>query len=206
MSAGYTTALTGLDALSPNVPNDFSIPRWYAAYTNANHEKRVAQHLGLRGVEHFLPLCTTVSQWKDRRVTLQRPLFPGYVFVCIALGVQRAEVQTAPGIARLVGVGGSPTPLAAEEIEALQMSLTVGLQWQPYPFFTVGRRVQVISGPLRGLRGRIVKHKSKGRFVISVTLIQRAVSVELDGLDLRTVTQESEPAQCMTKISWGEIE
>ncbi len=61
-------------------------PHWYAAYTFPRHEKRVAEHLVGRGVEFFLPQYETVRRWKDRRVRLSLPLFPGYVFVHVPLG------------------------------------------------------------------------------------------------------------------------
>jgi len=95
---------------------------WYAAYTCANHEKRVADHLAGRGVEYFLPLYETVHRWKDRRVRLQLPLFPGYVFVRLPLA-QRLRVLQAPGVARLVGFGDMPAPLADADIEALRKGL-----------------------------------------------------------------------------------
>src|SRR5580700_8237318 len=86
------------------------VARWYAAYTSANHEKRVAEQLGVREVEHFLPLYSSVRRWKDRRVMLELPLFPGYVFVRMALR-DRLQVMQIPGIARLVGFDGTPSAL-----------------------------------------------------------------------------------------------
>src|SRR5438034_6510270 len=71
--------------------------RWYAAYTSANHEKRVSEQLGMREVEHFLPLYPSVRRWKDRRVRLEMPLFPGYVFVRIALR-DRLQVLQVSGV------------------------------------------------------------------------------------------------------------
>ena len=96
--------------------------RWYAAYTCANHEKRVSEQLGVREVEHFLPLYSSVRRWKDRRVMLDLPLFPGYVFVRMAMR-DRLQVQTVPGVARLVGFDGTPAALPDEEIGALRTSL-----------------------------------------------------------------------------------
>src|SRR6266852_6040144 len=96
-------------------------PLWYAAYTVANHEKRVAEQLGLRSVEHFVPLYESVRRWKDRKVRLQLPLFPGYVFVRLALR-DRLRVLQVPGVARLVGFNGQPAVLPDKEIEALQTS------------------------------------------------------------------------------------
>src|ERR1700704_3174515 len=85
----------------PTMPAEYREARWYAAYTSANHEKRVAEQLGVREVEHFLPLYASVRRWKNGRVTLQRPLFPGYVFVRMALR-EKLRVQQIPGLARLV--------------------------------------------------------------------------------------------------------
>ena len=78
---------------------------WYAAYTSANHEKKVVTELERRSVESFLPLYSSIRRWKDRRVRLDLPLFPGYVFVHFALR-ERLRVIQVPGLARLVGFGG----------------------------------------------------------------------------------------------------
>src|SRR5437879_4081732 len=84
---------------------EYSEPQWYATYTIANHEKRVAQQLTVREVEHFLPLYASVRRWKDRRVQLALPLFPGYVFVRMRFR-ERLRVLQIPGVVRLVGFGG----------------------------------------------------------------------------------------------------
>jgi len=159
------------------------VARWYAAYTRANHERRVAEQLGTRSVEHFLPLYTSVRQWKDRRVKLEMPLFPGYVFVRMALR-DRLPVLQIPGLACLVGFNGMPAALPADEIETLRASLMGGVRAQPHPYLAVGRRVSLQSGPLAGLTGTVVRRKSGPRFVVSVDLIQRSVAVELDEADL----------------------
>jgi transcription antitermination factor NusG len=165
------------------LPGAYLEQRWYAAYTSANHEKRVAEQLGVREVEHFLPLYASVRRWKDRRVTLQLPLFPGYVFVRMALR-DRLRVQQVPGVARLVGFHGRPAALPDEQIEALRNGLGNSLAAKPHPYLTAGRRVRVKSGPLAGLQGILVKRKNKARFVVSVELIQRAIAVEMEGADL----------------------
>jgi transcription termination/antitermination protein NusG len=165
------------------MPQSFHEPLWYAAYTSANHEKRVAEQLGVREVEHFLPLYESVRRWKDRRVRLQLPLFPGYVFVRMALR-DRLRVMQVPGVARLVGFHGTPVALPEEEIEALRASLASGVRAEPHPYLTEGGRVRVKSGPLAGLQGILVKRKNKARFVVSVELIQRAMAVEMEGADL----------------------
>ena len=165
---------------------DYLEPRWYAAYTSANHEKRVAQQLGVRSVEQFVPLYESVRRWKDRKVRLQLPLFPGYVFVRLALR-DRLQVLGVPGVARLVGFNGLPSALREEEIEAIKRSLACGLRAEPHPYLTVGRRVRIVRGPLMGLEGLIVRRKKGIRFIISLELIQRSVAVEIEAADLERV-------------------
>jgi len=162
--------------------------RWYAAYTSANHEKRVTEHLMLRSVEHFLPMYTSVRKWKDRRVKLDLPLFPGYVFV--RLGTQdRLRVLQTPGVAKLVGFGGIPTALPDEDIEALKRVLVCGTRAEPHPFLSVGRRVRVKAGPLEGVEGIVVRKKNRLRLIILLDLIHRAAAVEVDAADLEPIVR-----------------
>jgi len=162
-------------------PDDLQ-PRWYAAYTCANHEKRVREQLQQRSVEHFLPLYESVRRWKDRRVRLHLPLFPGYVFVRLALR-ERLRVLEIPSVVRLVGFNGYPTALPDDEMEALRCGLGQ-LNSQPHPYLTVGRRVRIIRGPLEGREGILIRKKGLLRVVLSVDLILRSVAVEVDATDV----------------------
>lgn len=161
-------------------------PRWYAAYTSANREKRVADQLATRSVEHFLPLYQSVRRWKDRRVYLQLPLFPGYLFVRMALS-DRLRVLRIPGVACLVGFNGMPTPLTNEEINRLQAGLASGVGAEPHPYLTVGRRVRVKEGPLVGMEGILRQKKGQSRLIVSLTLIHRAIAVEVDVADIEAL-------------------
>jgi transcription antitermination factor NusG len=169
-----------------NLPPALSDQHWYAAYTCANHEKRVATELEARTIEHFLPLYGSVRRWRDRRVRLNLPLFPGYVFLRLALR-DKFRVLQIPSVVRLVGFNGQPAALSDDEIEVLRGGLKKQLRVEPHPYLTVGRRVRVASGPLAGLEGIIVRKKNHFRFVISLHLIMRSVSVELDDADLTPV-------------------
>ena len=170
----------------PPLPTVYLEPQWYAAYTSANHEKRVAEQLVVRSVEHFLPVYASVRRWKDRRVTLQMPLFPGYVFVRLALR-DKLRVQEVPGVARLVEFNGMPAPLPEAEIVALKAGLADGVRAKPHPYLTAGRKVRVKSGPLAGMNGILLRRKNGARFVLSLELIQRSVVVETGGLELEPV-------------------
>ena len=157
--------------------------RWYVAYTSANHEKRVAQQLTWRSVEHFLPVYESVRRWKDRRVPLQLPLFPGYVFVRLALR-DRLRVLAVPGVARLVGFDGRPTVVPAEDIEAIRACLEGRRDVQPHPYVPCGQRVQVLGGPLAGFSGIVLRQRNRTRFVVSFDVLERSVSVELEGTEV----------------------
>ena len=165
------------------MPAHFREARWYAAYTCANHEKRIAQQLGQRAIEHFLPLYETVHRWKDRRARLELPLFPGYVFVRLPLS-ERLRVLELPGVVRLVGFGSLPASLPDKEIEVLRHGLHCELQTEPHPYVARGRRVKVLRGPLAGLEGILLRRDGKFRLVLSVDLILRSITVNVDAGDV----------------------
>jgi len=167
----------------PDMDPSFIEPLWYAVYTNANHEKRVAQQLGQRSIEHILPLYDSVRRWKDRRVHLQMPLFPGYVFVHFALR-ERLQVLQIPSVAHLVSFNGQPAALPEEDIHAIQNCLNYGHQVAPHPYLQAGRRARVRSGPLQGLEGIILRRKNRTRFILSFDLIMRSVAVEIEETEL----------------------
>jgi transcription antitermination factor NusG len=163
-----------------------SSAHWYAAYTRANHEKRVAEQLLQRSVEHFFPCYNSVRRWKDRKVCLQMPLFPGYIFVRIELRDQM-RVREIPSVASLVGTNGIPTSLPDEEIHAMRRGFVEGVSAQPHPYLTVGRRARVIHGPLAGFQGIVLKRRNRTRFVVALELIRRSVAVEIDPAELEPI-------------------
>jgi len=169
-----------------HLPPDFRERRWYAAYTCAKHEKRVAEQLTQRSLENFLPQYGSVRRWKDRRVKLQLPLFPGYVFVRLALR-ERLRVLETPSVVRLVGFNGQPTALPDKEIEALRACAAAQLQAEPHSYLTAGRRVRIKSGPLAELEGVLVRRKNAIRVVLSLDLIAQSAAVEVDAEDIERI-------------------
>jgi transcription antitermination factor NusG len=112
-------------------------------------------------------------------VNLELPLFPGYVFVRLALR-ERLRVVQIPSVVRLVGFGGMPTALPDTEMEILRTGLGQTLRAEPHPFLTVGRRVRITAGPFAGLQGVLKRKKSSLRVVVTLELIQRSVAVDVD--------------------------
>jgi transcription antitermination factor NusG len=154
-------------------------PHWYAVYTRSRHEKTVAEQLVHKSVEHFLPLYETIRKWRNGRFKVHLPLFPGYLFVYIPLQ-ERLQVLEVPGVVQLVGSSGVPLALPQAEIETIRDAMTKGLQAHPHPYLKVGSRVRISSGPLEGLHGILLRKKGKLRLVVSVDLIMRSISIDVD--------------------------
>jgi transcription antitermination factor NusG len=162
---------------------------WYALYTCPRHEKCVAQQIEQRSISCFLPLYRSVRRWKDRRKELELALFPGYVFVRLALK-DRLRVLQLPSAVRLVSFNGQPAALPEAEIDQLRERLARG-SVEPHPYLRVGRRVRVCGGPMQGLEGIIVRRKDRCRVVFSLDLIMRSVAVEVDESDVEPVAQSN---------------
>lgn len=181
------------EALSPILNYDIS-PRvpvwgqdvernWYAVYTSPCHEKQVAEQLAIREIEHYLPLYQLSRRWKDgRRVTLQAPLFPSYLFVHAARQ-QRGNILGVPGILSIVGTSRGAIPLPTAEIESLRDGLHLH-NAVPHPFLTVGEKARIRNGSLAGMQGIVLRHKNSTRIILTLELIMQSVAVEVDVADI----------------------
>lgn len=157
---------------------------WYALHTRSRCEKRVRALLEARGIEPFLPLVERWRQWQDRRTLVAFPLFPGYCFAKIPRS-QRVTALSTPGVVQIIGNHDGPLPVPDGEIEAVRRLVTCTLPYDPHPYLDEGMPVEVIRGPLQGVRGVLVRKGSRARLVIRVTLIHQAASVELEAFDVK---------------------
>lgn len=175
--------ISSFAGIRPTRPGEVNL-QWYAAYTRSRHEKLVARHLEAKGVECFLPLYESMRRWKDRKKLVELALFPSYVFVRID-AQERLRVLEAPGMVRLVSFNGAPAPLPTADIETLRRGLDELVHAEPYPYLQVGRQVRVERGPLAGMQGVLLRKKDKFRLIISIDLIMRSISAEVDASDVR---------------------
>jgi transcription antitermination factor NusG len=139
----------------------------------------VASLLRHKGYAEFLPLYRTRRRWSDRFKEVELPLFPGYLFARFD-PLHRLPILTIPGIEFIVGIGKAPVPVDDEEVQAIQTIVESGLKAEPWPFLQVGNAVRIINGPLFGVEGILLEEKKQHRLIVSVTLLQRSVSVEID--------------------------
>ena len=156
---------------------------WYVLRTRSRHEKTVHNQLVEREVQTFLPVVERWSRWKDRRKKIAFPLFPGYCFARFSL-VERLRVLNVVGVAGLVGCSGRPEPVPDAEIDAIQQLAATTLQYDPHPFLTEGMDVEVVRGPLAGVRGKLLRKDRITRLVLAVTLIHQAAVVEIHPADV----------------------
>src|SRR5215472_15648993 len=152
---------------------------WFAILVKTGREKTANLLLENAGYECFLPVNRSTRRWSDRTKLIDVPLFPGYLF-CRVNPHNRLTVLMTPGVLQIVGVGKTPIPVAEEEIAAIQRVQTSGLSAMPWPYMQVGNVAQIVDGPLRGLTGIVVKIKSGVKVVLSVSLLQRSVAVEVE--------------------------
>lgn len=151
---------------------------WYALRTRSNHEKLAAAFLEAKGFEHFLPLYRVPKRLSDRLMERSIPLFPGYLF-CRFDGRYRGPVLSASGVVSIISFGGKPAKIEETEIAAIQKALGSGQNVEPYPYLQEGQQIRIENGPLRGMKGILVK-KRCWRIVISVQLLHRSIAVEID--------------------------
>ena len=159
-------------------PTAVSLP-WLALQTRCRYEGFVAKQLRHKGYQILLPLYTCRRRWSDRIKELELPLFPGYVF-CRFNPLVRLPILMTPGVIQVVGVGKSPIPVDDADIADIQTAVRSGLPRQPWPFLQIGQRVRVERGPLCGLEGILLNIKGRDRLILSVTLLQRSVAVEVE--------------------------
>ncbi len=173
-----------------DVADPLAVPRWYACYTRARHEKRVAASFVEHGMESFLPLVQRESQWKDRKKVVDFPLFPSYVFGRFSL-MDVHRVLSIPGVSTIVRMQGQPVPIRDEDIENVRR-FARGLVGSTdvvdtVPFIAEGERVEVVEGPLAGVQGYVVERRTRRRVLVGIEAIGQGLEIDIDIHLLRVI-------------------
>jgi transcriptional antiterminator NusG len=159
--------------------------QWYAIWTRSRHEQVVRDQLQRKQFEAFLPTVTRWSRWKDRKKKVDWPLFPGYCFARFD-GTDTLPILKCTGVVNIVSFEGKPAAIPEYELDNIRVLLGSELQYDPCPMIREGMMVEVVHGPLRGVKGRLVrKDAKKASLVLSVDLIGQGVSVEVDAADVK---------------------
>ena len=175
----HSPQLNDLDSLP-----ETSTPQWFAVAVKPRFDKAVARTLESKGFETLLPLYKTQHRYAGRSKVSDLPLFPGYVF-CRFNVLTRLPILTTPGVTQILGTGNNPLALSEEEIVSLRVAIQADIPLQPFPFLQTGQRVRIEEGALRGVVGLVVKIKDCMRLILSITLLQRSVLLEIDRSHVR---------------------
>jgi len=171
------------------LPWQLARPEWYAVQTRPRHEQVVATQLDRDGIEILLPLATQVRRWSDRRKLIQVPVFPNYVFVRMMLdsNEQRVHVLRRHGVLGFVGSNREATPIAASQMESVRTLMITQVEYHTHPYLTIGQRVRIRSGALKGLEGILLRITDDDHLLLSIDLIHKSVTIRIKGYDLETV-------------------
>lgn len=161
-------------ALSP-VPADL----WYAIYVRSRHEKKVSASLMQKGYPILFPFSRVRRRRADRNVDVDVPIFPGYVFAQFD-AKKRLPILQIPGVVLIVSQAGEPEPVEAAEIASLARIVDSGRPIQAWDFLRTGQKVRIQGGALAGAEGILIRIKNRERLIVSVGVLQRAISVEID--------------------------
>ncbi len=160
--------------------SDLVGPRWYALRVRQRYEKMASTALRNKGCQEFLPLYRARRQWSDRIAEVELPLFPGYLFCHFDLADHRVPVLSTPGVIGLVGSANRALPVDDGELAAVRAIVESGFAAEPWPYLESGTPVHIGHGALAGVEGIFIEARKHHRLVVSVTLLQRSVAVEVD--------------------------
>lgn len=163
---------------------------WYAIYVRSRHEKCVYDELKQRGIESSLPLMKITRQWSDRKKKVDVPLFRGYLFVNIDIRKEKLPVLQTDGVVKFVTFCKKTVSIPEEQMFWLDQLLLSEFNLTSETDFPTGAEVDVMFGPLKGLRGKVKQKNSESRLVVWFDSIMQGVSVEIDPVFLKETNKK----------------
>ena len=174
---------------------------WHVLHVLSNHEKKVAQHLEIRSIEHYLPVYREKVRWTDRTVVSERPLFSGYIFARFDHQF-RIPVISTPGVLRLLG-DQSWDLVDDQELEKIRSGLANGLLLRPHQNITVGTKVRIRDGVFEGVEGAVSELRRQCKVVISLAAVRQFFSLEVDIQQLEVLSASHGKSSIHTIPAYG---
>jgi transcriptional antiterminator NusG len=159
---------------------------WFALYVKSRHEYVTSEELKKKEIDTFLPSVKRWRQWKDRKMLVDFPLFPGYLFVHVRPDSKNfiSVLKTRGAVALISSQPGSPTPVADEEIDSLRVLIASGKDLDIYPHLKEGDRVRIKGGPLKGAEGVLLGKGNQYMFLVNINLLGRSVGLNVYADDI----------------------
>ena len=184
-----------LNHMNPKTVLEGQSMNWYAIQVRSRWEQSTASVLNGKGYETLLPTYEAEKRWGRRVKLAKAPLFPGYVF-CKFDVTSRLPILTTPGVICVVARGRVPIPVDNVEMNAIETLVRTGVPAEPWPYLEVGQRVRIEDHSLRGIEGILISFKGRQRVIVSVSLLQRSVALEIERSRVMPVGSFPVPAPC----------
>ena len=167
------------------------LKNWIVVRSKPRSEKIAYTQLLEKGIESYLPLLKERRKWSDRKKWVEFPLFPSYLFAKIEIKNSIFVLQTH-GVGSLVKFGEDIAIVQDEVIKAIKLAIDGGYKLTPAEYFIAGNEVEVIAGPMSGVKGIVVQLKGKDRLVIKIDAIQQALSIDIDSRFIKNIKSSSD--------------
>ncbi len=163
--------------------------KWYAVHVKSRHEFQALKSLNVKGIDAFLPTVERIRKWKDRKKTVEFPLFPGYLFINMPESSQAMLiVLKTKGIVKLLGsLPGKPDPIPDVQIISLRKLVENKEALDPYPYLHEGQHVRIQKGPLAGVEGILTEKPGKHILVLSVDVLRQGVALTINASDVEKI-------------------
>lgn len=151
---------------------------WWCLHTKPRQEKATGRELRKLGLTFYLPQVLKVDRTpQGRKIRSVIPLFQSYLFLH---GDHNARLAALRGN-RLVAVLEVNNQRSLErDLQQIHKMLSSGLPVEPEPTAPVGSRVRIITGPLTGIEGTVIRRGKRDQFVAVVRFLGRGATVDLE--------------------------
>jgi transcription elongation factor/antiterminator RfaH len=161
---------------------------WYVLHTRSRFENVVYEGLQKKSFESFLPKIKVKSRRRDRKLMIQVPLFPGYLFVRSNLNPpEHLEILKTVGVVRLVGNKSGPLSVFDETIDSLKIMVSGGQEILTGTRFKKGDKIMVVQGPFAGVTGYFLRYRGQGRVVVNIEALGQFAAVNVNEEDVEPV-------------------
>jgi transcription antitermination factor NusG len=149
---------------------------WHVLHVRPRCEKKLAEYCQVLAVEHYLPLRSETKVYQRRKVTVEKPVFPGYVFAAFDR-VQRVNVLRTNQVVRIMEPESEERFL--HELAQVRQALTADPTLASCLALREGQRVRITGGAFMGIEGWVHSLKTPAKVVLNVDIIGQGVAVEV---------------------------
>ena len=166
--------------------------QWIVVRSKPRSEKVAYSELVKKDIEAYLPLLKERRKWSDRKKWVEFPLFSSYLFARIDIKDSIFVLQTQ-GVNTIVSFGKQIAIVQNSVIKAIRLAMEGGYQLEPVEYFVEGNQVEVIAGPMKGVKGIVAKLKGQNRLILKIDAIQQALSIQIESKFIKNLNSKNAP-------------